>query len=80
MPCPDVVGKKIVWLVSKYFSSDRNTAKVLGNLLFGKNYTTLEFGPDLKEFLRDIAIREIIKVYLVCEEHNNIKQQYKVHY
>ena len=37
-------------LVSKYFSSDINT-KVLGNLLFGKNYTCLEFGPDLKEFL-----------------------------
>ena len=52
----DVVCKKIIHnlfcfktLVLIYFSSD-GTTKVLENLLFGKNYTSLEFGPDLKVF------------------------------
>ena len=63
MPCPDVVGKTIYNLFCfNFIRSERNTKKNIwdrtekskslldiGNPEFGKNYKSLEFGPDLKE-------------------------------
>ena len=77
MPCPDVVGKKIIYnlscfsiLVSKYISSEKNTKVLIwdrtervkknsyGESIVRKELQKLEFGPDPKEFIGDMAIRE----------------------
>ena len=85
----DVVGKKIMYTslfvlflntcsYILYFSSDRTT-KVLGNLLFGKNYTSLEFGQGMKIFRGHSHQGKLLMCTSTCEEHNNnIKHEYKV--
>ena len=71
----------ITIIIIIYFSSNRTT-KVLGNLLFENNYTSLEFGPDLKMFRGHSHQGKLLMcTSILCEEHNdnnitNIKGPY----